>query len=277
MWMATPFFDTSRRPHDRDWPTKPSAFRQVEQTDETGTDPRGFGTKFMPYFRFTELENDIEVQELTLFGMIGFSSQFAMTYEFPIMKQIDYTSLLPVGPGGFPPGNGTPLPTGGGVPTDLEADGDNTGMGDLILRAFYWPETWDWNYADDNNIALIPIWEMTLPTATGIFAGLLLLVTGTSGAQEDAPPSDRPLQVGFLIVDGVYNSELMAPYDIFHHTVFHTEPGMAVFTVSPDGNAVTTFEGLRIEAWFVQRAKMKWRQADMVVSVNEAGDDHEVR
>lgn len=60
--------------------------------------------------------------------------------------------------------------------------------------------------------------------------------------------TDRPLQVGFLIVDGVYNSELMAPYDIFHHTVFHTEPGMEVFTVSPDGSAVTTFEGLEIAA-----------------------------
>jgi len=56
----------------------------------------------------------------------------------------------------------------------------------------------------------------------------------------------RKLNAGFLIVDGVYNSELMAPYDIFHHTPFHTEPlpGIDVFTVSPDGAPVTTFEGL---------------------------------
>ncbi len=61
-------------------------------------------------------------------------------------------------------------------------------------------------------------------------------------------PEDRPLRAGFLIVDGVYNSELMAPYDIFHHTPFHTkpEPGIEVFTVSPDGEPVTTFEGLVI-------------------------------
>ncbi|MDX1390174.1 MAG: hypothetical protein R3344_13355, partial [Acidobacteriota bacterium] len=46
-------------------------------------------------------------------------------------------------------------------------------------------------------------------------------------------PDDRPLRAGFLIVDGVYNSELMAPYDIFHHTAFHTKPrpGIEVFTV----------------------------------------------
>jgi transcriptional regulator GlxA family with amidase domain len=61
-------------------------------------------------------------------------------------------------------------------------------------------------------------------------------------------PEDRPLRAGFLIVDGVYNSELMAPYDIFHHTPFHTKPapGIEVFTVSPDGEPVTTFEGLVI-------------------------------
>ncbi|MDX1389355.1 MAG: DJ-1/PfpI family protein [Acidobacteriota bacterium] len=61
-------------------------------------------------------------------------------------------------------------------------------------------------------------------------------------------PADRPLRAGFLIVDGVYNSELMAPYDIFHHTPFHTKPGpgIEVFTVSPDGEPVTTFEGLVI-------------------------------
>lgn len=61
-------------------------------------------------------------------------------------------------------------------------------------------------------------------------------------------PPDRPLRAGFLVVDGVYNSELMAPYDVLHHTVFHTDPapGVEVFVVSPDGEPVTSFEGLRI-------------------------------
>jgi len=63
-------------------------------------------------------------------------------------------------------------------------------------------------------------------------------------------PTDRPLRAGFLIVDGVYNSELTAPYDILQHTVFHTEPGIEVFTVSPDGEAVTTFEGLIVTPHF---------------------------
>ena len=52
--------------------------------------------------------------------------------------------------------------------------------------------------------------------------------------------------VGFVIVDGVYNSELVAPMDIFHHTIFHTDPAMKVFTVAPSMNQVTSFEGLKI-------------------------------
>jgi transcriptional regulator GlxA family with amidase domain len=77
----------------------------------------------------------------------------------------------------------------------------------------------------------------------------LILVGGASAFAESAKvPSERPLQVAFLVVDGVYNSELIAPYDILHHTVFHTSPGMELFTVSPDGEAITTFEGLTIEA-----------------------------
>ena len=68
------------------------------------------------------------------------------------------------------------------------------------------------------------------------------------------PPADldvtRKLSAGFLVVDGVYNSELMAPYDILHHTIFHTEPGIEVFTVSPDGEPVISFEGLSIGAHY---------------------------
>ena len=57
---------------------------------------------------------------------------------------------------------------------------------------------------------------------------------------------EKKLNVAFLIVDGVYNSELVAPMDILHHTVFHTDKGMKVFTVAPSLEVITTFEGLRI-------------------------------
>jgi putative intracellular protease/amidase len=54
------------------------------------------------------------------------------------------------------------------------------------------------------------------------------------------------MRVGFLVLDGVYNSELAAPFDIFHHTIFHTEPAMTLVTVGRTRDPVTSFEGLRI-------------------------------
>lgn len=86
-----------------------------------------------------------------------------------------------------------------------------------------------------------------------ILAGGLLVPSASAAPGGDHHPrptetAERPLRAAFLVVDGVYNSELMAPYDVLHHTVFHTEPapGIEVFTVSPDGEPVTTFEGLRL-------------------------------
>jgi putative intracellular protease/amidase len=59
-------------------------------------------------------------------------------------------------------------------------------------------------------------------------------------------PADRKLRAAVLVVDGVYNTELAAPFDVLQHTVFHVQPGVQVYTVSPDGRPVTTFEGLKL-------------------------------
>ncbi len=56
----------------------------------------------------------------------------------------------------------------------------------------------------------------------------------------------KPLQAAFLVVDGVYNSELIAPMDVFQHTRFHTSNAIEVFTIAPQRDTVTTFEGLKI-------------------------------
>lgn len=57
---------------------------------------------------------------------------------------------------------------------------------------------------------------------------------------------ERQLNAAFLIVDGVYNSELVAPMDVMQHTIFHSEHGIKVFTVSDQKDPITTFEGLHI-------------------------------
>lgn len=58
---------------------------------------------------------------------------------------------------------------------------------------------------------------------------------------------ENAYNVGFLIMDGTYNTELTAPFDIFQHTRFrkNVKP-MNTFTVAASHKVITTFEGLRL-------------------------------
>ncbi|MDX1942425.1 MAG: DJ-1/PfpI family protein [Saprospiraceae bacterium] len=58
--------------------------------------------------------------------------------------------------------------------------------------------------------------------------------------------SDR-YHVAFLIMNGTYNTELTAPYDIFQHTIFRDSiKPMNVFLVANTHEPITTFEGIRL-------------------------------
>jgi transcriptional regulator GlxA family with amidase domain len=53
--------------------------------------------------------------------------------------------------------------------------------------------------------------------------------------------------VGILVMDGTFNTELTAPMDIFHHTKFRDSiKSMKVFTIADSLGQITTFEGLKI-------------------------------
>jgi transcriptional regulator GlxA family with amidase domain len=53
--------------------------------------------------------------------------------------------------------------------------------------------------------------------------------------------------VAFLIMDGTFNTELTAPFDIFQHTMFREGiKAMNVFLVANTDETVTTFEGIRL-------------------------------
>lgn len=83
-----------------------------------------------------------------------------------------------------------------------------------------------------------------------LLAGLLGAACASAPRAPDLPdgppPEARERNVAFLVIDGVYDTELTAPYDVFQHTVFHARPGMRVFTVGPTLEPVRTFEGLRL-------------------------------
>lgn len=65
--------------------------------------------------------------------------------------------------------------------------------------------------------------------------------------QDFSDPNEEVYNVALLIMDGVYNTELTAPYDIFQHTIFREgiRP-MRTFMVAENHDVVTTFEGMRI-------------------------------
>ncbi len=93
-----------------------------------------------------------------------------------------------------------------------------------------------------------------------IFLLLLFIVSCTS--QPVPSPEAEPLpevytrkmdldtsryNVAFLIMDGVYNTELTAPYDIFQHTIFREGiKAMNTFMVANTKDPITTFEGIRL-------------------------------
>lgn len=78
---------------------------------------------------------------------------------------------------------------------------------------------------------------------------LALFGLGVRCAPETAAPT-RPsgvLSAGFVVLESVYNSELMAPYDVLHHSIFRDSMHyVQPFIVSPDGLPITTFEGITI-------------------------------
>lgn len=90
-----------------------------------------------------------------------------------------------------------------------------------------------------NNPFLYIVWVSALFILTGCAAD--------NNEAEKATLDPNRLNVAFLMMDGTFNTELTAPYDIFHHTQFRKDiQAMNVFTVANTTDYITSFEGLKI-------------------------------
>ena len=93
------------------------------------------------------------------------------------------------------------------------------------------------------------------------YIGLLLLglLLSCEPAVETVPvmedkPSEPNIEIvpnrynaAFLIMDGVYNTELTAPFDIFQHTIYRDSiKPMNVFMVANTHDPIRSFEGIRL-------------------------------
>lgn len=76
---------------------------------------------------------------------------------------------------------------------------------------------------------------------------LCLIVFSLTGMAQDTVQENRIRQAAFVCLPGVYNSELMAPYDILQHSIYRdTLNYVACFVVTPDGKPFVTSEGITI-------------------------------
>ncbi len=82
-----------------------AAGTNAAEAEGNGTDPRDLSAKFMPYYRYTKIENGLKSSEFTLFGLFPIpigewlfdepDYKWGVTYEFPALKYVDATK--PVG------------------------------------------------------------------------------------------------------------------------------------------------------------------------------------
>ena len=78
---------------------------------------------------------------------------------------------------------------------------------------------------------------------------LIYIIALYSCSPKLTPPPLIPdaYNVGLLIMEGVYNTELTAPMDIFQHTQYREGiRQMNVFTIAREKKWITSFEGLKI-------------------------------
>ena len=77
-------------------------------------------------------------------------------------------------------------------------------------------------------------------------AGLLAVAPAVA----DAPPAGV-LKCAFVCVNGVFNSELIGPYDVLEHSRYRDKANyIETFIVSPEGEPFVTAEGITIQAHY---------------------------
>jgi hypothetical protein len=119
----------------------------VVEQDKTGTDPRVFADKWMPFYRYTKLENGLTQQDLTAFGTVAFSPVVGMFYELPLAQYRDFSDVP-------------------GLPAIAPID--TIGMGDIDLKFLHRPKALDFHYGKDGKKSGSVLFgtDLVLPTAS---------------------------------------------------------------------------------------------------------------
>jgi hypothetical protein len=215
---------------------KEEKIEKLVEQDQTGNDPRAFGDRWMPYYRYTDLKGGVTQQDLTAFGSFGFNERLGMFYELPLAQYRDFSDVK-------------------GLPADAEKDA--IGVGDMDLKFLWRPEGTEFTYGEDDkmNFSLLLGTDFVLPTATDdALAGDSLLFAPIVGAAWDMPLH------GFIAMLNLYYLDLYKADDApdtsrFVSRIFYmqplTPPGewWGLFYLMPEFQPVYDFETKDWSTW----------------------------
>jgi len=180
--------------------------QRVEENIEgnkTGTDPRDFSLKWMPYYRYTELENGLTQQDLTAFGTVPFSRTLGMFFEVPVAQYRDFSDVP-----GFPAGS------------------DAIGLGDVDLKFLWNPKALGFSYGKEGTMSgsVLLGTDFILPTATDdALAGNALLFAPIVGVVMDMPMHGFFAMLNLYYVD-VYKKDSAPDTSRFVGRWFYMQP-----------------------------------------------------
>ena len=155
---------------------------EAAEQDATGNDPRVFSNKWMPYYRYTKLENGLKQQDLTAFGTMRFSDRLGMFFEAPLAKKVNLSGIE-------------------GVPSGTDA----VGLGDIDLKFLWRPEFGDFTFGEGGKKTGSVMFgtDFVLPTATDdLLGGDALLFAPIVGFVWDMPMH------GFIAMLNLYYFDL---------------------------------------------------------------------
>ena len=216
---------------------------KAAKADATGTDPRVFSDKWMPYYRYTKLENGLTQQDLTAFGTMRFSDRVGMFYELPLAQYRDLSD----------------------VPGDPPAGTDAIGMGDIDLKFLWRPEALEFSYGKEGKMSASVLLgtDFLLPTATDdALAGDALLFAPIVAFVWDMPLYGFVAMLNLYFVD-VYKDDLAPKTSRYVGKWFYmqplTKPGpwWGGLFLLPEFQPIYDFETNDFSAWIgVEFGKM---------------------
>jgi hypothetical protein len=204
---------------------------EAVEGNKTGTDPRDFSLKWMPFYRYQELENGLIQQDLTAFGTVPFQRNLGMFYEVPLAQYRDF-------------GDVQEWPTG--APTGA------VGVGDVDLKFLY----------NLGGTVLLGT-DFVLPTATDpALAGNALLFAPIVGFVVDTPLYGFIAVLNLYFFD-VYKADSAPKTSRYVGRVFLmqplTKPGpwWGGFFLLPEWQPIYDFENEDYSSWIgVELGKM---------------------